>query len=189
MGRGATPLLGSSQAQAENRTFPKPRDRAEPPAPRVPPPIPRPLLLLLLPAISPNLRSRAARFLDLLSSSIIMKRRPLREMLPAAGRTISFVTRLGTLSSGLVRPTFAFRQDGAAVPPAGAAAGALALAVNPDCMPLGLLEGLVCDAVVGPPDNSALYGTHYFPPECDFSAAPSTWRFLGSARTLQTLAS
>ena len=46
-------------------------------------------------------------------------------------------------------------------------------------MPLGLLEGLVCDAVVGPPDNSALYGTHYFPPECGSSAAPSTWRFLG----------
>ena len=55
-----------------------------------------------------------------------------------------------------------FRQDGAAVPPSGAAA---VVAVIPDCMPLGLLEGLVCDAVAGPPNNTALYGTHCFQPE------------------------
>ena len=45
-GLGVNSLLDSSQAQAENRAIPKSRDRAEPPAPRVPPPIPRPLLLL-----------------------------------------------------------------------------------------------------------------------------------------------
>ena len=43
---GANPLLGSSQAQAENKTVPTPRDRAEPLAPRVLPPIPRLILLL-----------------------------------------------------------------------------------------------------------------------------------------------
>ena len=32
-------------------------------------------------------------------------------------------------------------------------------------MTLGLLEGLVCDAVIGPSDNAALYGTHCFQPE------------------------
>ena len=54
----ANPLLASSQAQAENRTVPTPRDRAEPLVPRVPPPIPRlfffpttaPLFLHLAPA-------------------------------------------------------------------------------------------------------------------------------------------
>ena len=55
-----------------------------------------------------------------------------------------------------------FRQDGAAAPPAGAAAVVTAV---PDCMTLGLLEGLVCDAVIGPPDNTPLYGTHSFQPE------------------------
>ena len=45
-GLGANPLLVSkSQAQAENKTAPTSRDRAEPLVPRVPPPIPRPLLL------------------------------------------------------------------------------------------------------------------------------------------------
>ena len=43
---GANPLLGSSQAQAENKTVPTPRDRAEPLVPRVLPPIPRLILLL-----------------------------------------------------------------------------------------------------------------------------------------------
>ena len=42
----ANPLLGSSQAQAENRTVPTPRDRAEPLVPRVPSPFPRLLILL-----------------------------------------------------------------------------------------------------------------------------------------------
>ena len=55
-----------------------------------------------------------------------------------------------------------FRQDGAAAPPAGAAA---VVAVVPDCMTLGLLEGLVCDAVIGPSGNAALYGTHCFQPD------------------------
>ena len=32
-------------------------------------------------------------------------------------------------------------------------------------MPLGLLEGIVCDAIAGPPNNTALYGTHCFQPE------------------------
>ena len=41
LGLVANPLLGSSQARAENRTVPTPRDRAEPLVPRVPPPIPR----------------------------------------------------------------------------------------------------------------------------------------------------
>jgi hypothetical protein len=55
-----------------------------------------------------------------------------------------------------------FRRDGAAAPPADAAA---VVAVVPDCITLGFLEGLVCDAVIGPPDNAALYGTHCFQPE------------------------
>ena len=55
-----------------------------------------------------------------------------------------------------------FRQDGAAAPPAAAAA---VVAVVPDCMTLGQLEGLVCDAVIGPSGNAALYGTHCFQPD------------------------
>ena len=43
--------------------------------------------------------------------------------------------------------------------------GAAVVAVVPDCMTLGLLEGLVCDAVIGPSDNAAFYGTHCFQPE------------------------
>ena len=55
-----------------------------------------------------------------------------------------------------------FRLGGAAAPPAGATA---VVAVVPDCITLGLLEGLVCDAVIGPSDNAILYGTHCFQPE------------------------
>ena len=51
-----------------------------------------------------------------------------------------------------------FRQDGAAVPPAGAAA---VVAVILDCMPLSLLGGLGCGAVAGPPSEQ--YGRIRYP--------------------------
>ena len=47
-----------------------------------------------------------------------------------------------------------FRQDGAAAPSAGAAA---VVTVVLDCMALGLLEGLVCNAVIGPSGSAASY--------------------------------
>ena len=54
------------------------------------------------------------------------------------------------------------RKNGAAAPPAGAAA---AVAVIQVCMALGVLDGLVGDAVIGPPYNTALYDSHWFQPE------------------------
>ena len=77
-----------------------------------------------------------------------------------------------------------FRQDGAAALPAGAVA---VVAVIPDCMALGFLEGLVCDVVIGPPDIRPFTVPIISSPSS--SAALSTWQFLGSARKFQILAS
>ena len=85
----------------------------------MPPPIPR-LFYFQLPA-SLRICSRAAKPLDLFSF-LIMMARLLLHRIPAASRTTSFGFRMLTLSLASVRPTSASRQEGAAAPPAGAAA-------------------------------------------------------------------
>ena len=162
LGLVANPLLGSSQAQAQvaNRTVPTPRDRAEPLVPRVPPAFPRLLLLLLqLPADSPNLSSSGAMsefaFVVDYGGALTLEQ-------SAARRGPDYLVRVPSDHPLFEIGSAYLRQPGAAAPPAGAAA---AVAVIQVCMALGVLDGLVGDAVIGPPYNTALYESHWFQPE------------------------
>ena len=101
------------------------------------------------------------KYLDLLSS-LIMMHGTLTPAQNASRREPDYPVRVPNDHPLFGVGSAYFRQDGAAAPPAGAAA---VVAVIPDCIPLGILEGLVCDAVVGPPGNTVLYGTHCFQPD------------------------
>ena len=119
------------------------------------------LLLLQLTTVSPNLFSSGTMSGF---SFVVDYHGTLTPAQNAARRGPDYLVRVPNDHPlfGIGSAYFRFRQDGAAAPPAGAAA---VVAVIPDCMALGLLEGHVEDAVIGPPGNVALYGCHCFQPE------------------------
>ena len=127
--------------------------------------------------------SRAARCLDLLSSLIMMARLLLNRMLPAAGRTTSsFVSRMGTLSSESVRPSFAKT----APPFLRRARRRLSRLSQVACHSVCLKESFVTQL---PGLRTIRPYTVPIVSSLSSSVALSTWWFLGSARKFRTLAS
>ena len=150
-------LPGPNQARAENSS-----DTSRPALSHSYPSAsadPSALLLLQLPAVSPNRFSS-----DTMSgfAFVVVYDDTLTPTQNASRRGPDYLVRIPNDHLLLGIGSAYFRQDGAAVPPAAAAA---VVAVVPDCMTLGQLEGLVCDAVIGPSGNAALYGTHCFQPD------------------------
>ena len=91
----------------------------------------------------------------------MMMRGPLNRMLPAAGRTTSFVFRMDTHSSESVRPTFAKT----ARPFPRLARPRLSRLSLIACHSVCLEDSVVAQLPGLPPNNTAVYGTHCFQPE------------------------